>query len=135
MYLLDTNILLELLLKREHAPVVMQFLQTPEINRFTSDFSFHSIGLHLFNKDKKELYLRFAKDMFKPGGLIITSLLPEYLPELVLASNSYGLDFDDAYQYAIAKSQNLTLISYDNDFNKTPEKRVTPEEIIRLNIP
>ena len=68
--------------------------------------------------------------MFKPGGLRILSLLPEYLPELAQASDSYGLDFDDAYQYALAKSQNLTLLSYDNDFNKTPEKRVTPEDIL-----
>ena len=134
MYLLDTNILLELLLKREHAAAVIQFLQAPEITCSISDFSFHSIGLHLFNKDKKDLYLRFAKDMFKPGGLRITSLLPEYLPDLAHASDSYGLDFDDAYQYALARSQNLTLISYDNDFNKTPEKRITPEKILRLNI-
>jgi Predicted nucleic acid-binding protein, contains PIN domain len=132
MYLLDTNILLELLLKREHANSVMYFLQTPGITCSISDFSFHSIGLFLFNKDKKELYLRFANDMFKPGGLKITSLLPEYLPELVHASDSYNLDFDDAYQYTITKSQNLTLVSYDNDFNKTPEKRVTPEEILNL---
>ena len=132
MYLLDTNILLELLLRREHATVVMRFLQTPENTCFISDFSFHSIGLHLFNKGKKDLYIRFAKDMFKPGGLKIISLLPEYLHYLVYASDSYGLDFDDAYQYAIAKSQNLTLLSYDNDFNKTPERKVTPEEILNL---
>lgn len=130
MYLLDTNILLELLLQREHASVVIQILQAPDINCSISDFSFHSIGLFLFNKNKKDLYLRFAKDMFKPGGLRILSLLPEYLPELAQASDSYGLDFDDAYQYALAKSQNLTLLSYDNDFNKTPEKRVTPEDIL-----
>ena len=69
MYLLDTNILLELLLKREHANSVMHFLQTPGITCSISDFSFHSIGLFLFNKDKKELYLRFANDILKQVAL------------------------------------------------------------------
>jgi predicted nucleic acid-binding protein len=69
MYLLDTNILLELLLKREHANSVMYFLQTPGITCSFSDFSFHSIGLFLSNKDKKELYLRFANDILKQVAL------------------------------------------------------------------
>jgi predicted nucleic acid-binding protein len=43
----------------------------------------------------------------------------------------YSLDFDDAYQYVAAKKMNLTMISFDSDFNKTPEKRVLPGQIIQ----
>jgi predicted nucleic acid-binding protein len=130
MYLLDTNILLELLLNRQHAAKVMQFLSSEVFQCQVSDFSFHSIGLHLFTKNKKALFSRFAKDIFKQGGLRITSLSPDYVPLLVEISDTYELDFDDAYQYAIIQSQDLILISYDKDFDRTPHKRKTPEDII-----
>jgi len=130
MYLLDTNVFLELLLHREHAEAVIRLLQSPTHSFYISDFSFHSIGLHLFNKNKKELFLRFAEDMFRPEGIQVISLAPQHLPYLVTASSIYSLDFDDAYQYTISKSRELILVSYDRDFDKTPEKRIIPEEII-----
>ena len=130
MYLLDTNVFLELLLHREHAEAVIRLLQSRTHSFYISDFSFHSIGLHLFNKNKKELFLRFAEDMFRPGGIQVISLEPQHLPYLVTASSTYRLDFDDAYQYAISKNKELILVSYDRDFDKTPEKRMIPEEII-----
>ncbi len=42
----------------------------------------------------------------------------------------FSLDFDDAFQYYLSKSKNLKLISYDKDFDKTPERRITPYEIM-----
>lgn len=68
MTILDTNILLNLLLGRKHAVVVIKFIRTPGNICLISDYSFPSIGLHFFNKDKKELYLRFANEVFKSEG-------------------------------------------------------------------
>jgi predicted nucleic acid-binding protein len=38
----------------------------------------------------------------------------------------YGLDFDDAYQYTVAERGALTLVSFDADFDRTPNgKKIT----------
>ena len=34
-----------------------------------------------------------------------------------------GLDFDDAYQYVTLVRYNLTIISFDNDFDRTERGR------------
>jgi len=42
----------------------------------------------------------------------------------------FNLDFDDAYQYAIAEKFNLTIVSFDSDFNRTERGRKTPAEVL-----
>ena len=96
MYLLDTNILLELLLQREHASVVIQILQAPDINCSISDFSFHSIGLFLFKKIKRimsppfnHLYGRLLNDFMNYGSLLKEQCIhrrdPDHKPNLNLS--------------------------------------------------
>jgi predicted nucleic acid-binding protein len=41
----------------------------------------------------------------------------------------FKLDFDDAYQYVAEEKYNLTIISFDNDFDRTERGRKIPEEI------
>jgi len=48
---------------------------------------------------------------------------------VLLVRKKFQLDFDDAYQYVAAEKYNLTIISFDNDFDKTERGRKTPEEI------
>jgi hypothetical protein len=43
---------------------------------------------------------------------------------------AFGLDFDDAYQYVIAEKFDLTLVSFDTDFDRTDKKRIIPAGII-----
>ncbi|MFZ8805855.1 MAG: PIN domain-containing protein [Candidatus Calescibacterium sp.] len=42
----------------------------------------------------------------------------------------FNLDFDDAYQYVVAEKYNLTIISFDSDFDRTELGRKTPREIL-----
>ncbi|MBM3179383.1 MAG: hypothetical protein FJZ86_03415 [Chloroflexi bacterium] len=42
----------------------------------------------------------------------------------------FGLDLDDAYQYTAAEKYDLTIISFDSDFDNTKRKRKTPGEIL-----
>lgn len=42
---------------------------------------------------------------------------------------AFHLDFDDAYQYVVAEKFNLTLVSFDTDFDRTDRKRMVPAEI------
>jgi len=45
----------------------------------------------------------------------------------------FNLDFDDAYQYAIAEKYDLTIVSFDRDFDRTERGRKTPGEVVRIN--
>ena len=42
-----------------------------------------------------------------------------------------GLDFDDAYQYVAAETHNLTLVSFDADFDRTERGRKTPADVLK----
>lgn len=42
------------------------------------------------------------------------------------ACTNHNLDFDDAYQYVAAELHNLTLVSFDPDFDRTPRRRLDP---------
>jgi uncharacterized protein len=41
-----------------------------------------------------------------------------------------GLNFDDAYQYVAAEKHDLTLVSFDADFDRTERGRKTPAEVL-----
>jgi len=43
--------------------------------------------------------------------------------------DAYKLDFDDSYQYVAAEQNGLTLVSFDNDFDRTNKGKKTPAEI------
>lgn len=131
MYLVDTNVWLEPLLQQERAEEAVQFLtQTPTENLFITDFSFYSIGILLTRRNRPIILLDFVQDVFTNGAVALLRLEPQEMPNLVAAINQFNLDFDDAYQYVTAQRNNLVIVSFDNDFNRTPEGRRTPAEII-----
>jgi len=43
--------------------------------------------------------------------------------------DEFKLDFDDAYQYIAAEKYDLTIVSFDSDFDRTTRGRKTPSEI------
>ena len=42
----------------------------------------------------------------------------------------FRLDFDDSYQYTAAEKRNLTIVSFDGDFDGTDRGRTTPAEML-----
>lgn len=64
MYLVDTNIFLEALLKQERWKEVESFLKTADFEKlFITDLSLHSIGIILFRLDKFNRFVSFINDM------------------------------------------------------------------------
>ena len=119
MYLLDTNIYLEVLLEQKKYQTVNKFLKEISSNEINiSDLSFHSIGFFLFKRNKKDLFLKFARDI-ETNDTNILSLSTRKYQEVKSVSESFNLDFDDSYQYVIAKTYNLLLVTFDSDFDKT----------------
>jgi predicted nucleic acid-binding protein len=99
MYLLDTNIPLEILLEQNRSEEVEKFMtNTNEDLLYVSELSFYSIGIKLNLKNKEDIFLKFIDDLFIHGNVKLISLDPIDMQSVVQNIKSYNLDFDDAYQ-------------------------------------
>ncbi len=116
MYLVDTNVFLEVLLTQERRETCKKFLEKNIGNLCISDFSLHSIGVILFRNDREKIFQKFANDVL-PNVKIITISKRSY-ENLAVIKKKTGLDFDDAYQYKAAKEHDLEIVTFDRDFEK-----------------
>ena len=131
MYLLDTNIILELLLDQEKADEVERFLRnTPPASLHLSEFALYSLGVVLFRHKMHDTFLQSVKDLLVTGGIRLVRLVVEDMQDIAHAARRFNLDFDDAYQYTAAEKYGLTIVSFDADFDRTEQGRKTPGEIL-----
>lgn len=129
--LIDTNIFLEVILMQEKSLEAQTLLSNIEAHEFfISDYSLHSIGLLLFRKKKHDVFKQFLTDMIFNAGLKMISLTAKDMESIINTSYKGNLDFDDAYQYAIAQKYDLEIISFDSDFDRTEKGRKIPAQII-----
>ena len=114
MYLFDTNIFLEILLSQNNSNKCKKVLNSNLGNIYISDFSLHSIGVILFRNNLDEVFNSFILDIIP--NIEIISLSNESYGKLSIIKEKFNLDFDDAYQYFIAKEQGLSVFTMDKDF-------------------
>lgn len=132
MYLVDTNVWLERLLGQDKSEEVGQFLDSVFSEQlFITDFAFHSIGVILSRLDRDEVFLRFVRDAFIDGAVFLVRLEPIASQRIIDVIGRFNLDFDDAYQYVAAEKHNLTMVSFDADFDRTARGRKTPADVLR----
>lgn len=132
MYLVDTNVWLERLLDQERAEDIRRFLDdTPSERLFITDFAFHSIGVVMSKLNRMEALLRFVQDAFMDGAVALVHLEPEDTQRIASVIKQFNLDFDDAYQYVAAEKHDLTIVSFDSDFERTERGRKTPAEVLK----
>jgi uncharacterized protein len=128
--LLDTNIFLEVLLEQARANDAKELLIKNNSHDFLiSDFSLHSIGLLLLKRNKADTFRKFVSDMVVRAGSVVARLNASDMEVLTDHAANFGLDFDDAYQYALADKYDLTIVSFDRDFDKTTRGRSEPSTI------
>ena len=84
-----------------------------------SDFSLHSIGVILFRINRYELYNSFVNDVIPQ--IEVPSLKKNSYSQISNISKQFNLDFDDAYQVAVAGNHNLKMATMDKDFEKVKE--------------
>jgi len=116
MFLVDTNVFLEILLRQDKKESCKKFLDNNIRNLNITDFSLHSIGVILFKYGEENIYQKFVEDVLPTTKLL--SLPMEQYREVVNVRKSQNLDFDDAYQYSIAKYYGLKLATMDRNFEK-----------------
>lgn len=118
MYLIDSNIFLEILLEQEKSELCKNFLSEQDPSSlFISRFSLYSIGILLFNKRKSEIFNKFIAELVENINVINLEL--DSLTEIKNIQEQFNLDFDDSYQYLVAKKLNLKIVSFDKDFKNT----------------
>lgn len=130
-FLVDTNVWLELLLEQERAEEVRDFLSTIETNLLTlTDFTVYSIGIILMRLGKDQLFSDFSADTLEQGQVTSIRLNIADMRDLLAVGQQYRLDFDDAYQYLAAEKHGFALVSFDSDFDRTDRGRKTPKQVI-----
>ncbi len=65
---------------------------------------------------KRTFFQKFVEDIIPNTKLL--SLPMELYREVVNVRKSLNLDFDDAYQYSIAKYRGLKVVTMDRDFER-----------------
>ena len=130
--LLDTNIFLEVIFNQRQALIVRVLLNSISHQLFISDFSLHSVGVLVISKRGAKRWRRFLEELVLPGHVTVLALSNAGLLNVGDIAQRFGLDFDDAYQYVTAEENDLTLVSFDRDFDKTTRGRQTPQAINQL---
>jgi len=116
MFLVDTNIFLEILLKQYKRKKCRNFLDDNLGSLHATDFSLHSIGVILFKYNKEPIFNKFIEDFM--SNTILLSLPIKLYKELINARKYFSLDFDDAYQYKTAQYYALKIVTMDKHFEK-----------------
>jgi uncharacterized protein len=120
MYLIDTNIFLEILLSQKQKDICKEFLLSNIKQIYISDFSLHSIGVILFRNNKETVFNKFVEDIIQK--IRILTLSEELYSDLGGIKEEFRLDFDDAYQFKIAEEYGLSIVTQDKDFEKVSAK-------------
>jgi len=131
MFLVDTNVWLELLLEQERTNEVREFFLHVEASFLAiTEFSLYSIGIILSRLRKNDLLNDFYSDTIEDSGVGIVRLNVADLKQVSNICRESQLDFDDAYQYIASEKYDMTLVSFDSDFWRMKRRSKTPAMII-----
>ena len=131
--LIDSNVFLEVLLEQADSDAAEEFLaRSDQHDFFVSDFSLHSICLIVLRHKSRMLLEAFLADTILSGSVAQISIPALELNDVLSNMHLLNLDFDDSYQYTLAETNGLTLVSFDKDFDHTPNGRQTPQAINQI---
>ncbi|MEW6295625.1 MAG: PIN domain-containing protein [Candidatus Diapherotrites archaeon] len=133
MYIIDSNIFFEVLLKREHwseSKALLEKIYSKELKAAITSFSIHSIEIFMiYNKKFKEA-IEFIKKLSLFELIVYNTSFEDEIEAIKLVEKGI-LDFDDALQYVTAKKlKTKAIVSYNKHFDSTDLKRITPKELI-----
>ena len=84
----------------------------------------------LWTVTKYDIFEKFINDLFINGQIELLSLDSSDLLDVIENIQKYRLDFDDSYQYSVAQKYDLTIITFDKDFNAKGIKKKNPGDIV-----
>src|SRR5438045_4029238 len=108
--LIDTNCWIQILRDREHSQEVRQLLaDIADDQLFITDLSLHSVGIVMSRFKMLNQFPAFMKTSGIGTTIRVIGLAHTALYPVINFSGQLGLDFEDAYQYAIAEMYKLKL--------------------------
>lgn len=127
--LIDTNVFLEVVFNQPQSAAARAVLNNSNHDLFISDFSLRSVGVVMFRRGKANRWPKFLNRVIF-SGQVKELILPDHkLVDLTDVARQFALDFDDSYQYVLSEHYNLTLVSFDHDFDRTPRGRLLPQAV------
>ncbi len=121
MFLFDTNVFLEILLGQQQSAKALAAIEamTDRNRGAVTAFSIHAIEAILSSRKRLAELDTFLD--FLETHPYLDRYSTSTQDERAIAKTALGLklDFDDALQFWVAKSNRLTLVTFDNDFLKT----------------
>ncbi|RLE86738.1 MAG: PIN domain nuclease [Thermoprotei archaeon] len=135
MYLIDTNIFLEVMLSRkrkEECKCLLRMLRDGKIRGIVTDFTIHSIIVLLDRLRKLDELKAFLLSLTAYKGLYVyTTSIADEIRAIEIAKKT-KLDMDDAIQYSVALSVKVdSIVSFDRDFDGLDIPRREPKDIIK----
>lgn len=115
-FLVDTNVFLEILLNQPGRAKCEQFLRQNTGALAIADFSLHSIGVIALRRQQSKLFADFLNDSLPNLELLHLDRIG--YPAVARAAQVFSLDFDDAYQFTVAKAHGLVMATQDRDFER-----------------
>lgn len=134
MYLIDTNVFLEVMLSRKRkneCKKLLRLLRSGKVKGVVTDFAVHSIIVLMDSLGRLDGLEKFLSSMRAYKGLYVypTSIVEEI--RAVRIARERGLDMDDAIQYSAALTIGAeAIVSFDRDFDGLDIPRVEPRDII-----
>ncbi|HEV2293127.1 MAG TPA: PIN domain-containing protein [Tepidisphaeraceae bacterium] len=123
-YLIDTNVVLEVALQRTRWREASDFLRNTPLSEWgVAEFSLFSMGFYLWKTPAT--YDQIVGDLVSRNASMLR-LDPSDLHAATRVGKLHQLSFDDAVIYAVAELRDLTIISFDSDFDRTPRARFVP---------
>ena len=131
MYLIDTNIFLEILLEQEKSKeceALLKKIRNSSFLFYVSSFTLHSIEVIMIRNNKVNELMGFLSDVIVSKIIRIDTNSDDEINS-VKAMKELKLDFDDSIQFYVCKKYNLKIISFDKHFDRTQVKRLAPGEV------
>src|SRR5205823_410851 len=101
----------------------------PPSSLASTDFVVHTLGIVLAAMKKVDAFRRILDDLARRKVWTL-HLAPSDLYTVIDRMSALKLDFDDAFQYLVAEREDLTIVSLDADFDRTPRGRKTPAQVL-----
>ncbi|MEM2083420.1 MAG: PIN domain-containing protein [Nitrososphaerota archaeon] len=131
MFLIDTNIFLELFLNQKRADeceILLNKIASGEIEAVITSFTIHAIKAIL---NDSKLILTFLRNIENSLGLSIYDTTMDDQMAIAMLMEEKKLDFDDCLQYYVAKKLGVkAIISFDKHFSELDIPMKEPREII-----
>jgi uncharacterized protein len=128
-FLLDANVIIDkALVRARHGDVDELFALLTGDQICISRFSLHAVAWYITPRNP-DVFRRLCMDLSFAGVRVVDLALDE-LPRALDAMASYRLDFDDAFNLAIAEKYDVSIVSFDTDFDRVPRGRQTPAQVV-----